>query len=217
MITKYGYSTLFTLLIICIIIITTGIFFTSGLLKNLIIRLTTCLVLFSHNFLRDPEMNTPQADNIVVSPADGRVLFVKKINVNKYVNEEGTQISIFMSPLNVHVNRIPINGKIEFIEYIKGKYIAAFEDKASEENERSEFGIKSKYGKVFFTQVAGFVARRIVYTLKIGDDVTMGNRFGMIKFGSRVDVVVNNKWEAKVKKDDIVKAGETILFEHPGK
>ena len=137
--------------------------------------------------------------------------------MNKYVNEEGTQISIFMSPLNVHVNRIPINGKIEFIEYIKGKYIAAFEDKASEENERSEFGIKSKYGKVFFTQVAGFVARRIVYTLKIGDDVTMGNRFGMIKFGSRVDVVVNNKWEAKVKKDDIVKAGETILFEHPGK
>ncbi|MCH8169651.1 MAG: phosphatidylserine decarboxylase family protein [Bacteroidetes bacterium] len=217
MITKYGYSTLFTLLIICIIIITTGIFFTSGLLKILIIIFSTFLVLFSLNFFRDPERNTPQADNIVVSPADGRVLFVKKINVNKYVNEEGTQISIFMSPLNVHVNRIPINGKIEFIEYIKGKYIAAFEDKASEENERSEFGIKSKYGKVFFTQVAGFVARRIVYTLKIGDDVTMGNRFGMIKFGSRVDVVVNNKWEAKVKKDDIVKAGETILFEHPGK
>ena len=217
MITKYGYSTLFTLLIICIIIITTGIFFTSGLLKILIIIFSTFLVLFSLNFFRDPERNTPQADNIVVSPADGRVLFVKKINVNKYVNEEGTQISIFMSPLNVHVNRIPINGKIEFIEYIKGKYIAAFEDKASEENERSEFGIKSKYGKVFFTQVAGFVARRIVYTLKIGDDVTMGNRFGMIKFGSRVDVVVNNKWEAKVKKDDIVKAGETILFEHPVK
>ena len=217
MITKYGYSTLFTLLIICIIIITTGIFFTSGLLKILIIIFSTFLVLFSLNFFSDPERNTPQADNIVVSPADGRVLFVKKINVNKYVNEEGTQISIFMSPLNVHVNRIPINGKIEFIEYIKGKYIAAFEDKASEENERSEFGIKSKYGKVFFTQVAGFVARRIVYTLKIGDDVTMGNRFGMIKFGSRVDVVVNNKWEAKVKKDDIVKAGETILFEHPGK
>lgn len=217
MITKYGYSTLFTLLIICIIIITIGIFFTSGLLKILIIIFSTFLVLFSLNFFRDPERNTPQADNIVVSPADGRVLFVKKINVNKYVNEEGTQISIFMSPLNVHVNRIPINGKIEFIEYIKGIYIAAFEDKASEENERSEFGIKSKYGKVFFTQVAGFVARRIVYKLKIGDDVTMGNRFGMIKFGSRVDVVVNNKWEAKVKKDDIVKAGETILFEHPGK
>ena len=129
MITKYGYSTLFTLLIICIIIITTGIFFTSGLLKILIIIFSTFLVLFSLNFFRDPERNTPQADNIVVSPADGRVLFVKKINVNKYVNEEGTQISIFMSPLNVHVNRIPINGKIEFIEYIKGKYIAAFEDK----------------------------------------------------------------------------------------
>ncbi len=216
MITKYGYSTFLILLIICIILIVIGILLTSGLLKIFLIVIPAFLILFSLNFFRDPERNTPQADNIVVSPADGKVLFVKKVNANKYVNEEGTQISIFMSPLNVHVNRIPINGGIEFIEYIKGKYIAAFEDKASEKNERSEFGIKSKYGKVFFTQVAGFVARRIVYNLKIGDDVTMGERFGMIKFGSRVDVVVNNKWQTKVKKDDIVKAGETILFEHPG-
>lgn len=215
MITKYGYSTFLTTLTICIIIIVIGLLFTSGLLKIVIIIFSTFMILFSLNFFRDPERNTPQEDNIVVSPADGKVLFVKKVNANKYINEEGTQISIFMSPLNVHVNRIPINGKIEFIEYIEGKYIAAFEDKASEENERSEFGMKSKYGKVFFTQVAGFVARRIVYNLKIGDDVTMGERFGMIKFGSRVDVVVNNKWQAKVKKDDIVKAGETILFEHP--
>ncbi|MCH7827964.1 MAG: phosphatidylserine decarboxylase family protein [Bacteroidetes bacterium] len=215
MITKYGYSTFLTTLTICIIIIVIGLLFTSGLLKIVIIIFSTFMILFSLNFFRDPERNTPQEDNIVVSPADGKVLFVKKVNANKYINEEGTQISIFMSPLNVHVNRIPINGKIEFIKYIKGKYIAAFEDKASEENERSEFGMKSKYGKVFFTQVAGFVARRIVYNLKIGDDVTMGERFGMIKFGSRVDVVVNNKWQANVKKGDIVKAGETILFEHP--
>ncbi|HED06826.1 MAG TPA: phosphatidylserine decarboxylase family protein [Ignavibacteria bacterium] len=215
MITKYGYSTFLTLLIICIIIIVIGILFTSGLLNIFLIVIPAFLILFSINFFRDPERNTPQADNIIVSPADGKVLFVKKVNANKYVNEEGTQISIFMSPLNVHVNRIPINGKIEFVEYIKGKYIAAFEDKASEVNERSEFGIKSKYGKVFFTQVAGFVARRIVYNLNIGDNVTIGKRFGMIKFGSRADVVVDNKWHAKVKKDDIVKAGETILFEHP--
>jgi len=216
MITKYGYSTFLNLIIICIIIIAIGTFFTGGLIKILIIILPGLLILFSFNFFRDPERTTPSGENIVVSPADGRVLFVKKVNVNRYINEEGIQISIFMSPLNVHVNRIPINGKVEYIKYEKGKYIAAFEDKASEENERSEFGIKSKYGKVFFTQVAGFVARRIVYTLKVGDNVTIGKRFGMIKFGSRVDVVVNNKWQAKVKKDDIVRAGETILFEHVG-
>ena len=120
-----------------------------------------------------------------------------------------------MSPLNVHVNRIPITGKVNYLKYYKGKFIAAFEDKASEVNERSEFGITSKFGKVFFTQVAGFVARRIVYELNEGDNVKIGNRFGMIKFGSRVDVVVPFNWTVKIKKDDFVEAGQTILFEAP--
>jgi len=215
MITKYGYSTFLTILIISIILIAAGVFFTYGLVKIFLIVIPSLLILFSLNFFRDPERISPKEKNIVVSPADGKVLFVKKVNANKYINEEGTQISIFMSPLNVHVNRIPIDGVVEFIEYKKGKYIAAFEDKASEENERSEFGIKSDLGKVFFTQVAGFVARRIVYKLNVGDKVQLGKRFGMIKFGSRVDVVVNNKWRAKVKKGEIVKAGETVLFEYP--
>ena len=108
---------------------------------------------------------------------------------------------------------IPITGKVEYLKYINGKYLAAFEDKASELNERSEFGINSKNGKVFFTQVAGFIARRIVYDIKLGDSVKIGERFGMIKFGSRVDVIVPAEWHEKVKKDDNVTAGETILFE----
>jgi phosphatidylserine decarboxylase len=123
------------------------------------------------------------------------------------------QVSIFMSPLNVHVNRIPISGKVEYIKYFPGKYFAAFEDKASELNERTEFGILSKYGKVFFTQVAGFIARRIIYEIKIDDNVKAGNRFGMIKFGSRVDVVVPFNWHEKVKAGNKVVAGESILFE----
>ena len=122
----------------------------------------------------------------MLSPADGTVLFVKEVFSDKYIKGKAYQISIFMSPLNVHVNRIPVSGKVEYLKYFKGKYIAAFEDKASEENERAEFGIKSKFGKVFFTQVAGFIARRIVYEIKEGDKVTAGKRFGMIKFGSRV-------------------------------
>ncbi|NCS89360.1 MAG: phosphatidylserine decarboxylase family protein, partial [Ignavibacteria bacterium] len=156
----------------------------------------------------------PKLDNVVVSPADGKVLLIKKVESNKYINGEAWQVSVFMSPLNVHVNRIPIDGKVELVNYIKGDYLVAFHDKADERNERSEFGIISKYGKVFFTQVAGFVARRIVYELNEGDSVKMGKRFGMIKFGSRVDIVVSTDWDLKVKENDIVSSGESIIFEY---
>jgi phosphatidylserine decarboxylase len=118
-----------------------------------------------------------------------------------------------MSPLNVHVNRIPISGKVEMNNYIKGEYLVAFYEKADKRNERTEIGINSKHGKVMFTQVAGFVARRIVNTLKVGDDVQMGNRFGMIKFGSRSDIFAPKNWKLKVKVGDKVTAGETIIFE----
>jgi phosphatidylserine decarboxylase len=118
-----------------------------------------------------------------------------------------------MSPLNVHVNRIPIDGKVDYLKYIEGEYLVAYHDKADERNERSEIGINSEYGKVFFTQVAGMVARRIVYDLNLGDSVNIGERFGMIKFGSRVDVVVPKKWKIKISEGEIVKAGESILFE----
>ncbi len=150
----------------------------------------------------------------LVSPADGKVILVKKVLADKYVEGDAWQISIFMSPLNVHVNRIPIDGEVEYLKYIEGEYLMAFHDKADERNERSEFGIMSKLGKVYFTQVAGFIARRIIYDIKIGDDVKMGERFGMIKFGSRVDVVVNTDWEPIVKEGDNVTAGESILFEY---
>ena len=169
------------------------------------------------NFFRDPERVTPDRDNVVVSPADGKVIIIKDFEDKKFVNGSAKQISIFMSPLNVHVNRIPINGKVTYVKYHHGDYIMAFEEKASERNERSEFGIESKYGKVFFTQVAGFVARRIVYEIKEGDSVKIGKRFGMIKFGSRVDVIVSSDWKLNVAMNQMVKAGETILFEHQTK
>jgi phosphatidylserine decarboxylase len=169
------------------------------------------------NFFRDPDRTPPSKDNVVVSPADGKVLFVKEVADNKFINGRAKQVSIFMSPLNVHVNRIPISGKVEYLKYHEGEFIAAFEDKSSEKNERAEFGIQSKYGKIFFTQVAGFVARRIIYELKEKEDVKIGERFGMIKFGSRVDVVVPYEWDERVKKDDNVTAGETILFEYSPK
>jgi phosphatidylserine decarboxylase len=215
MFTKYGYSTLGIICIIAFIIIGGSLFLNNAYLKSGIIVLTLLFVLLSLNFFRDPERITPPQENLLISPADGKVLFVKNVAGNEFINGPAKQISIFMSPLDVHVNRIPIDGTIEYLNYYEGKFIAAFEDKSSEDNERAEYGITGRYGKVFFRQVAGFIARRIVYELKLGDSVNRGERFGMIKFGSRVDVVVPDIWIEKVKKDEKVFAGETILFEYP--
>ena len=213
MFTKYGYTTIAIAAAVSIIIFFLGLYQNNGIIEISLILLSLILLIFTLNFFRDPDRKSPGKDDVVISPADGRVLLVKEVDDNKYINGKAKQISIFMSPLNVHVNRIPIDGKVEYLKYHHGKYLAAFEDKASEVNERSEFGINSKYGKVFFTQVAGFIARRIVYDIKEGDSVHQGDRFGMIKFGSRVDVIVPFNWHEKVQKDDKVTAGETILFE----
>lgn len=213
MFTKYGYTTIGIVLIISFFLLVAGIFFNNGFIKYPLFVIAFLLIIFTLNFFRDPERITPAKDNIVVSPADGKVLFVKEVIDEKFINGKAKQISIFMSPLNVHVNRIPISGIVEYLKHYEGEFIAAFEDKASEKNERTEIGIASERGKVLFTQIAGFVARRIVCDLKVGDEVKIGERFGMIKFGSRVDILVPNTWQEKVKKDDKVFAGETILFE----
>ncbi len=168
---------------------------------------------FSLNFFRDPDRTTPDKENVIISPADGEIVAVKEIDEEKFLKDKARQVSIFMSPLNVHVNRIPINGKVDFFRYVEGDYLLAFNDKADKRNERTEIGITSKFGKILFTQIAGFIARRIVCDLKVGDEVKMGNRFGMIKFGSRSDVIAPLNWTLKVKMGDKVKAGETILFE----
>lgn len=213
MITKYGYST-FAVIIVTVLFLLLSVFLVNNNIYTTVISLISiAILLFSLNFFRDPERKSPGKIDAIVTPADGKVLLIKEVEENKYINGKGTQVSVFMSPLNVHVNRIPVDGVVEYIKYCKGKYLVAFDDKASEENERSEIGINGKNGKVFFTQVAGYIARRIVYELKEGDNVKQGERFGMIKFGSRVDVVVPFGWQVKVKKGDKVTAGESILFE----
>jgi phosphatidylserine decarboxylase len=214
MFTRYGYTTIGIAAILFFIGIALSFFTHSSVFKALLIIVPLVFLIFTLNFFRDPDRKAPEKDNVVVAPADGRILFAKEVFENKFINGKGKQVSIFMSPLNVHVNRIPIDGKIEYLKYVEGEYIAAFEDKASEKNERAEFGLESKYGKIFFNQVAGVVARRIIYELKLGEQVRIGERFGMIKFGSRVDVIAPENWEVRVKKDDRVVAGETILFEY---
>lgn len=218
MFTKYGYNTIGIISLISFILIAVGIFTNNLPVRIVLIAFSILLMIFTLNFFRDPDRVPPEEENVIISPADGRVLFVKEVDADCYVQDKAVQISIFMSPLNVHVNRIPITGIVEYVKYHKGEYLVAYDDKASKLNERNEIGINNeKFGKVFFSQIAGFVARRIVYDLKKGDRVKTGERFGMIKFGSRVDVVVPAGWIAKVKKDDVVKAGETILFEFPQK
>ena len=217
MITKYGYITAGIFVSISVIVFIFSFFIENNYLKITLSILSVLLFLFTLYFFRDPERTSPRLDNVIVSPADGKVLLVKKIESNNFVEGEAWQVSVFMSPLNVHVNRIPIDGVVKLVRYVKGEYLVAFHDKADERNERSEFGIMSKYGKVFFTQVAGFVARRIVYTLEEDDTVKMGKRFGMIKFGSRVDIIVNTDWDLKVKENDIVTAGESIIYEYNNK
>lgn len=213
MITKYGYSTISLVLAFCVILGIAGFLIHSIPVRLILSILIIFLLVFTFNFFRDPERVTPAAENIVISPADGTVLFIKDVTEEKFLKGKAKQISIFMSPLNVHVNRIPISGKVEYLQYHKGEYLVAYDDKASELNERNEIGITGKIGKVLYTQIAGFVARRIVSELKLGDEVIVGNRFGMIKFGSRVDVIVPDTFATSLKKGDKVFAGETILFE----
>ena len=214
--TKYGYNIIAVIVLICSFLIVMSIFVNNQSLKIALVSLAVLLLVFTLNFFRDPERITPGDESLIISPADGKIIVIKPVEEKSYLKEKGTQVSVFMSPLNVHVNRIPVSGKVEYIEYVKGDYIAAFEDKASERNERSQIGILSKYGKVFFTQIAGFVARRIVYDLQTGQEVKTGERFGMIKFGSRVDVIVPEGWEPAVKIGDKVSAGETVLFKRIG-
>jgi phosphatidylserine decarboxylase len=213
MITKYGYKNVALITTISILLFVVYYSLGNSYIGIALASLTFLFLIFTLYFFRDPIRTSPRLDNVILSPADGKVLLIKKVESNKYVNGEAWQVSVFMSPLNVHVNRIPIDGKVELANYVKGDYLVAFHDKADERNERAEFGILSKFGKVFYTQVAGFVARRIVYEINEGDDVKMGNRFGMIKFGSRCDIIVSTDWELKVKEKDIVTAGESILFE----
>ncbi len=214
MITKYGLNTFLISAGFSVILIIISLFISNGWIKYPLLLLGIAFLLFNLNFFRDPDRTPPKEKDVIISPADGKIVIVKDVFEKRFLESEATQVSIFMSPLNVHVNRIPVDGRIDFLNYIKGDYLVAFHEKADLRNERSEIGITGRYGKMLFTQVAGFIARRIVFDLKLGDQVTMGERFGMIKFGSRSDVIVPRGWKLKVKLGDIVTAGETILFEY---
>jgi phosphatidylserine decarboxylase len=166
------------------------------------------LALFVLNFFRDPDRNVPAGEGVVVSPADGRVVEVRE---EEEAGRFRQRISIFMSPLNVHVNRSPVAGTIQSVDYRKGSFHMASEPIASVENECNTFTIGGEKGEVIVRQIAGVLARRIVFWKSIGDRVERGERIGMIKFGSRVDVLVPPEVTLCVNVGDHVKAGSTII------
>jgi phosphatidylserine decarboxylase len=168
---------------------------------------------FFVNFFRDPERATPTAPGLVVSPADGQVIVVEPdVDEPRFLKSRAAKVSVFMSPLNVHVNRAPIEGEVVGVHYNHGKYFAAYADKASLDNEQNAIVMRGADGRgLAFVQIAGFLARRIVCRVQPGDRCGRGERVGMIKLGSRVDIFIPGHVDLTVKLGDRVTAGETVL------
>jgi phosphatidylserine decarboxylase len=179
--------------------------------KPWIAILPLTITLFVLLFFRDPERKIPKGEDIFVSPADGKVILIKDVYEKDYLKAESKEISIFMSLLNVHVNRSPCDGKVSLVKHSSGKFLVAHKDAASMENENTVMVLEGKDGKIVVRQVAGFLARRIVCRAEVGDKLRRGERYGMIKFGSRLDIYLPKDVKIKVKAGDKVKAGETIL------
>jgi phosphatidylserine decarboxylase len=169
------------------------------------------------NFFRDPERVVPGGDHLVTAPADGKVVAVTDvIREERFLQRPCRRVSIFMSPLNVHVNRIPVDGTVLQVEHSPGQFHAAFLDKASELNEQNAVVVEDRRGERFlFVQIAGQLARRIVCKIAVGDRVQRGDRYGMIMFGSRLDLYVPEVVELHVTIGDHVAAGETIIGSYP--
>jgi phosphatidylserine decarboxylase len=193
----------------------TVLYFHDSKFLELITFLTCVLFIFHFFFFRDPEREIPSQDNLIVSPADGKVIQLTEVEEDQYLHSKAILVSIFMSVFDVHVNRIPFSGEIEFLDYRSGKFNPAYKEMSSEQNEQLVIGIKSERGKVLMKQIAGIIARRIVCSLKKGNIVRTGERYGMIKYGSRVDLIIPLISNVYVKLHERVTAGETIIGEMP--
>ena len=162
-------------------------------------------------FFRVPERETVEGDNVVTSVADGEVVIIEKVFEEEYLKCECIQVSVYMDFFNVHVNFWPISGTIAYYKYHPGKYLLAFLPKASELNEHSSIGLDTPYGKVFFKQMAGTFARRIVTYGKVGDSVKKASQCGLIKFGSRIDMYLPLDADIRVEVGDKVRACESVI------
>lgn len=218
-IAKYGLDNFLVLFLISLIIMSLSFVTNNIYLQILFLIIGIFIVLIAFWFFRDPERNTPilamEDQSLVVSPADGKVVEIKDIIEPKLLKSQAVQISIFLSPLDVHINRSPITGKVVHFEYNKGKFYPAYNSKASDLNEHTFVVIENAFGKVAFKQIAGVLARRVVCSLNVNKPVTIGERIGMIKFSSRMDVILPKGSEILVELNQKVFGGETIIARLP--
>lgn len=213
--TIYGRSVVTKALVLTLLIDFAAILVPVLIIKLVLLVISIVMFGFVVFFFRDPVRMLPEGikENEIISPADGKVMMIEEIQEDSFLMTPAKMIGIFLSPLNVHVNRIPVSGKVDYFKYVRGDYTAAFRHKSSERNERTIIGITNPKFKVLFKQIAGYVARRIVYGIKTGDTVKQGEKFGMIRFGSRVDVILPIDSVIRVSVNQRVKGGLTILAE----
>ena len=212
-----GYSTIGGLLAVLLVLGGLIVWLSNVMLWPVVVLFGT-LWLFVVSFFRDPKRRPPTNVPVgtVVAPADGKVIEIVDEDDELFLHGPARRISIFLSPLNVHVNRAPVAGVVQSARYVPGEYLVAWHPKSSERTERSEIGVLHPSGaRVLFKQIAGAVARRIVFHIDEGDTVSLGERFGIVKFGSRMDVLLPPGSEFVVAAGDRVVAGESIIAQLP--
>lgn len=210
---KEGYTSLaLVVLFIFVINATANYFDANQYIKWFLYLLSAFLFITIVQFFRSPKKTIKLDENVVLCPADGKVVVIEETEETEYFKDRRIQVSIFMSPTNVHVNRNPISGIVSFFKYHPGKFLVAWHPKSSTENERTTVVVKKDNGvEVLFRQIAGALARRIVWYVKEGDNVQQGNEFGFIKFGSRVDLFLPIGTKINVNIGDKVVGGKTII------
>jgi len=203
-IAREGYPLIFTAVIVTLLAFLAG-WMPLGIILGLI-------ALAIAGFFRDPERQAPRGEGLVVSPADGKVVSVARVAGDSTFLGSATRVSIFLSPLDVHINRTPVEGKIAKITYQRGKFLAAYKEEASERNEQNALSIVDSKGRTLgVVQIAGVMARRIICRAKPGDQLARGERFGLIMFGSRTDTYLPDGCQVAVAEGQRVKGGETVL------
>lgn len=213
---KEGYASLLLVLVFSAIIhFIAFYFFPTFLIAHIFAHLISLfLIITILQFFRDPKREHKKGDNLIIAPADGKVVVIEETEEAEYFKGKRLQVSIFMSPLNVHINRYPISGDVTFFKYHPGKFLAAWEPKSSTDNERTTVVVKHKNGtEILFRQIAGALARRIVWYCKQGDKAEQCGEMGFIKFGSRVDLFLPVGTKLNVKIGDVVKGSQSVLGE----
>ena len=209
-----GLGTIAAIWVVCAGLMFLALFFIPWAGVSLpIAALLLFFMVFVFFFFRVPERETVEGDNVVTSVADGEVVIIDRVYEDEYVKGECIQVSVYMDFFNVHVNFWPVSGEITYYKYHPGKYLLAFLPKASELNEHTSVAVRNRFGDVFFKQLAGTFARRIVCYAKVGETCTKADQCGIIKFGSRIDMYLPLDSEIKVKVGDDVRACETVIAE----